>query len=154
MTAANAPLISSTPPNKSLATFERGSARTALSSSCTRLCGRGNQRRYVVRALRVRWHEARKDANKLRYAAEFFRSLYSDKKSARRYKGFVGVMESLQDELGALNDLATGPEVLEQHNLSKHPGAEALVLHADKPVLISKAQAALDDVLDAKRFWQ
>lgn len=107
-----------------------------------------------MRALRVRWHEARKDANKLRYAAEFFRSLYSDKKSARRYKGFVGVMESLQDELGALNDLATGPEVLEQHNLSKHPGAEALVLHADKPVLISKAQAALDDVLDAKRFWQ
>ncbi|CUX61173.1 CHAD domain-containing protein (plasmid) [Agrobacterium tumefaciens] len=58
------------------------------------------------------WHEARKDAKKLRYAAECFRVLFPDKRGARRYKRSVGTMEVLQDELGALNDLATGPEGL------------------------------------------
>lgn len=48
-------------------------------------------------------------------------------------------MEVLQDELGALNDPATGPEILEKHGLSGLPGTDDLILHA-----------ALDDVLDAK----
>ncbi len=131
-------------PAKEFASKALGKARKKLKKHGQDLAGIDDEHR----------HEARKDAKKLRYAAEFFRSLYSDEKSARRYKRFVGAMESLQDELGALNDLATSPEVLVQHNLGDHTGAEALVLHADKAVLISKAQAALDDVLDAKRFWQ
>lgn len=99
-------------------------------------------------------HEVRKDAKKLRYAAEFFRSLYADKQSARRYKRFVKAMEALQDELGLLNDLATGPSVLDKHGLTNLPDAEKLILHADKRSLIDQAQTALDDVLDAKRFWR
>jgi inorganic triphosphatase YgiF len=99
-------------------------------------------------------HEARKDAKKLRYAPEFFRSLFPDKRSVRRYKHFVGAMEALQDELGALNDLATGPGVLEEHGLLTLSGADDLILHADKAKLIRTAQDALDDVLDAKRFWR
>jgi len=99
-------------------------------------------------------HEARKDAKKLRYAAEFFRSLFSDKRGMRRYKRFIGAMEALQDELGALNDLATGPEVLEGHGLRSLPGADELTVHVDKTKLIRSAQDALDDVLDAKRFWR
>ncbi|RWX74831.1 CHAD domain-containing protein [Neorhizobium lilium] len=99
-------------------------------------------------------HEARKDAKKLRYAAEFFRSLFPDKRGMRRYKRFVVAMEALQDELGALNDLATGPDVLEGHGLRGHAGADNLIVHADKAKLIRTAQDALDDVLDAKRFWR
>ncbi|GGG17885.1 inorganic triphosphatase [Rhizobium wenxiniae] len=99
-------------------------------------------------------HEARKDAKKLRYASEFFRSLFSDKKGSRRYKRFVSAMETLQDELGALNDLATGPEVLRTHGISDIPGLEYLVSHADKQALVGQAQSALEDVLDAKRFWR
>lgn len=99
-------------------------------------------------------HEARKDAKKLRYAAEFFRSLFNDNRGARRYKRFIGAMEALQDELGALNDLATGPEVLEGHGLRGLSGADNLIFHADKTKLIKAAQAALDDVLDTKRFWR
>jgi CHAD domain-containing protein len=99
-------------------------------------------------------HEARKDAKKLRYAAEFFRSLFSDNRGIRRYERFVGAMEALQDELGALNDLATGPEVLEGHGLRNLPGADELIVHADKAELIKTAQDALDDVLDARRFWR
>lgn len=99
-------------------------------------------------------HEARKDAKTLRYASEFFRSLFTDKRGARRYKRFVGAMEKLQDELGLLNDLASGPAILEVHCLTDVSGAEALVSHTDKAVLIDRAQAALDDMLDAKRFWR
>ncbi|MFK4771368.1 MULTISPECIES: CHAD domain-containing protein [Rhizobium/Agrobacterium group] len=99
-------------------------------------------------------HEARKDAKKLRYATEFFRSLFPDKRGVRRYKGFVGAMEALQDELGALNDLATGPEVLEGHGLRGLAGADDLIVHAEKAKLIRMAQDALDNVLDAKRFWR
>ena len=63
-------------------------------------------------------------------------------------------MEMLQDELGALNDLATGPEVLEKHGLNDLPGTDDLIVHSSKTKLIESAQAALDDVLDAKRFWR
>lgn len=99
-------------------------------------------------------HEARKDAKKLRYASEFFRSLFTDKRGTRRYKRFIGAMETLQDELGLLNDLASGPGVVETHGLYRIPGADALVPHADKAGLIDRAQGALDDMLDAKRFWR
>lgn len=99
-------------------------------------------------------HEARKDAKKLRYAAEFFGSLFSDRHGGRRYKRFVKAMEELQDHLGALNDLATGPSVLDRHGLRGHPDAESLLSHADKDLLMKDAQAALDEVLDAKKFWR
>ncbi len=99
-------------------------------------------------------HEARKNAKKLRYAAEFFGSLFAGKRAARRYKRFIDAVEKLQDQLGALNDLATGPDVLDKYGLRDHPEADRLVSHADKSALIHKAQDALDDVLDAKRFWK
>lgn len=98
-------------------------------------------------------HEVRKDAKKFRYAAEFFGSLFADKRGASRHKKFLSAMETLQDDLGALNDLATAPHVLEKHGLAEHPARDSVVPHADKQVLIEKAQASLDDVLDTKRFW-
>lgn len=99
-------------------------------------------------------HEARKDAKKLRYAGEFFASLFDDKRGVRRHKRFMASMEELQDHLGALNDLASGPEVLEKHDLADHPASESVLSHADKTQLIDAAQTALDDVLDSKRFWR
>ncbi len=99
-------------------------------------------------------HDARKGAKKLRYAAEFFGSLFADKGDARRYKRFIAAMETLQDQLGALNDLATGPDVLAKYGLQDHPEAEKLILHGNKSALIRKAQDAVDDLLDANRFWR
>lgn len=98
-------------------------------------------------------HEARKDSKKLRYAAEFFRSVFDEKRGSRRYEKFIAAMEVLQDELGALNDLATGPEVLEKHSLRDHPCAGTLISHANKDKLIAKAQSAIDEVLHTRRFW-
>jgi triphosphatase len=99
-------------------------------------------------------HEVRKVAKKLRYAAEFFVSLFENKRGARRHRKFLAAMEALQDELGALNDLAAGPEVLEKHGLAEHPARASVVSHADKEALIENAQASVDDLLDAKRFWR
>jgi inorganic triphosphatase YgiF len=98
-------------------------------------------------------HEVRKDAKKFSYAAEFFRPLFDDKRGARRHKKFLNAMETLQDDLGALNDLATGPCVLEKHGLAGHPDRDSVIPQADKQFLVEKAQASLDDVLDTKRFW-
>jgi inorganic triphosphatase YgiF len=99
-------------------------------------------------------HEARKDAKKLRYAAEFFAPLFTDKRGLRRYKNFNKAMESLQDRLGALNDLAIGHDVLKKYGIEETPEAQKLIFYADKSQLIDKAQTALDDVLDAKKFWR
>ncbi len=99
-------------------------------------------------------HEIRKDAKKFRYAAEFFASLSDDKRSARRHSKFLKAMEALQDQLGALNDLVTEPDVLNRHGLSNHPAADTVMYHGAKGKLIDAAQDALDEVLDTKRFWR
>ncbi|RWY68733.1 CHAD domain-containing protein [Rhizobium sp. WSM1325] len=99
-------------------------------------------------------HQVRKDAKKLRYAAEFFGSLFDDKRGARRHRKFIAAMGDLQDHLGALNDLATGPGVLEQHGLADHPARDSVVFHDDKNALIHMAQSLVDEVIDTKRFWR
>jgi len=66
-------------------------------------------------------HEVRKSAKKLRYAVEFFAALYTHKREKRRHKAYVSVLEVLQDQLGALNDLATAPEVLRRLGLADDP---------------------------------
>ncbi|QND16898.1 hypothetical protein HB775_24280 (plasmid) [Rhizobium leguminosarum bv. trifolii] len=66
----------------------------------------------------------------------------------------MGAMEALQDQLGTLNDLATGPAVLDGYGLRSLPGAEDLIVDADKAKLIRTAQDALNDVIDDKRFWR
>ncbi|WP_245294233.1 CHAD domain-containing protein [Rhizobium etli] len=99
-------------------------------------------------------HQVRKDAKKLRYGAEFFVTLFDGKPGARRHKKFLAAMSTLQDHLGDLNDLATGPDVLDRHGLASHPARDSVILHADKGLLIAKAQQAVDEVLDVKRFWR
>lgn len=51
-------------------------------------------------------HDLRVVTKRLRYAAEFFASLASAKKSSRRAKQFVAAVRDFQDALGALNDIA------------------------------------------------
>jgi inorganic triphosphatase YgiF len=99
-------------------------------------------------------HEVRKDAKKLRYAAEFFGPLFDSRKGVRRRKRFLAAMEDLQDHLGALNDLATGPAVLERLGLTDHPARKSVLPTAEKQALIDAAQAAVEDVLETKRFWR
>ena len=99
-------------------------------------------------------HEVRKAGKKLRYAADFFGSLYDRKRERRRYKRFSKELEAFQDRLGALNDLVSAPEVLERLGLSNDPDALALVAVESKPDLLEAAAEAHDALVDAKRFWR
>ena len=98
-------------------------------------------------------HEARKSAKKLRYAAEFFAGLFERKNEKRRHKRFVKALEALQDQLGALNDLATAPDVLKKLGVAGDPGAADLLAHGKKGKLLDAAVDAHDDFIDTKRFW-
>jgi inorganic triphosphatase YgiF len=51
-------------------------------------------------------HKLRIQAKKLRYAAEFFASLFGSKRALKRCKHFLSALERLQDSLGDLNDIA------------------------------------------------
>lgn len=96
-------------------------------------------------------HEARIEGKKLRYAAEFFGSLYPGKKARRRYKDFVSAIEDLQDALGELNDLVTGPQVLAALGIEETlpvPGKR------EQRRMLEGAEDALDTLLDVKRFWR
>lgn len=52
-------------------------------------------------------HQLRIDGKKLRYAGEFFSSLYADEAHRSGRDGFLSELEKLQDGLGGLNDIAT-----------------------------------------------
>lgn len=98
-------------------------------------------------------HEVRKTAKRLRYGAEFLGSVFSSKKRSRRYEKFVGSLEKLQDQLGALNDMATAPTVLDRLGLRDAPGAKSLLAHRKKSKIIDAAAEAYADLLDRKTFW-
>ncbi len=98
-------------------------------------------------------HELRKDAKKLRYASEFFVSLFERKRERRRYKKFTAALEGLQDQLGALNDLATAPQVLEKLGLADDPDAGRLLAGGKRKPLLDAAAGAHEDLIDMKRFW-
>jgi inorganic triphosphatase YgiF len=56
-------------------------------------------------------HRLRIAAKKLRYAGDFFASLYRGE-AARRLAGFTRTLSALQDGLGELNDIAVGAELI------------------------------------------
>ncbi|GGC56994.1 CYTH and CHAD domain-containing protein [Chelatococcus reniformis] len=51
-------------------------------------------------------HKLRIDIKKVRYAAEFFATLYSGRKAGKRRKRLQQLLAGLQDSLGELNDMA------------------------------------------------
>jgi inorganic triphosphatase YgiF len=99
-------------------------------------------------------HELRKSAKKLRYASEFFVAVFDAKRDRRRHSGFIAVLEELQDQLGALNDLATAPEVIRKLGIEGDPEADALLGSGKRKALIAAAAEAHEALVDAKRFWR
>jgi inorganic triphosphatase YgiF len=96
-------------------------------------------------------HAVRIEGKKLRYAAEFFGSLYPGKKHRRRHKAFLTAIEHVQDALGELNDLATGPEVLAALGIEQElpvPSKRA------RRATLERAEDLLDTLLDVKCFWR
>jgi inorganic triphosphatase YgiF len=99
-------------------------------------------------------HAARIEAKKLRYAAEGFAGLWSAKRADR----FVGRIKRLQDELGALNDIATAEPMLSELHLSPDAAYAAGELEglrlAKKAKLVTAAARALRRVTHADLYWR
>jgi inorganic triphosphatase YgiF len=96
-------------------------------------------------------HEVRIEGKKLRYAAEFFGSLYPGKKARRRHKAFLAAIEDLQDALGELNDLVTGPQVLAALGIQQPLPVPS---KRERRAMLEGAQDSLETLLDVKRFWR
>lgn len=97
-------------------------------------------------------HELRKDAKKLRYAADFFAPLFAgDRRKGRRR--FGAALADFQDHLGALNDLAAAPLVLGRLGLADMPGAADLADAVDRAPLLAAAENAHRALVRAERYW-
>jgi CHAD domain-containing protein len=92
-------------------------------------------------------HRVRIAAKKLRYAAEFFRSLYPPKRVAR----YVGALEELQDILGALNDAAVVDRLLEEVSAG---GGRPIAPQVEGLVRGWVASAAEHELARFKRAWR
>ncbi|WP_232631031.1 CYTH and CHAD domain-containing protein [Methylobacterium sp. Leaf118] len=106
-------------------------------------------------------HRVRIAAKKLRYGAEFFAALYPGKKAGKRHAAFAEALSELQDQLGALNDIATADEVLREV-AGTAPGASTLFaagmtaadVEARSRKLLVAAAESHEDLADAKPFWR
>lgn len=89
-------------------------------------------------------HTLRKDAKKLRYAVEFFAALHDKGGAARHRKRFLAALKELQDQLGALNDLAVERRLLG----SAGPGEDEAAAR-----LLHRAAAARHALLECGAYW-
>lgn len=110
--------------------------------------------RHLAKASDEQRHEVRKDAKKLRYATEFFCGLFTGKGQHKRYKAFTGALADLQDQLGALNDLATVPATFARLGIADAPDIASQVSKGGRTKLLSAASEAHDDWISADRFWR
>ena len=66
-------------------------------------------------------HKLRIRAKNLRYAVEFFAGVFPGEETAKRREAALAALKELQDQLGALNDLAQREAlVADGHDLADH----------------------------------
>lgn len=131
------------------------SARNLAESVLERLLGKVERRGHNLSKLSdEKRHQMRKAAKKLRYAADFFSTLYDGRKEHKRHKRFVATLEDLQDRMGDLNDLATTPPLLATLGLIDEPEVARLMDQSGKDKLLRKAMKAHAALEDAKPFWR
>jgi triphosphatase len=102
----------------------------------------------------TRRHRLRIRAKRLRYATEFFASTFPGKKSGKRQEKSLEALRDLQDDLGALNDLATRRTLF---GAGGEGEAQLLTLGpagADEAKLLKKAEQAYARFAEVKPFWK
>jgi inorganic triphosphatase YgiF len=108
-------------------------------------------------------HKLRIQAKKLRYAAEFFGSLFLTKLAIKRRKQFLPALEHLQDGLGDLNDIAVHEKRIATLGI-RHPRANPSRIFAAGLLTgreDARAEAAMKTAMEAyanlakrKPFWR
>jgi triphosphatase len=94
-------------------------------------------------------HQVRIEIKKLRYAGEFFDSLFKGGGAKKRKRAALKTLEALQETLGELNDIAVGSEM--------HTSDAAEALHQEQLTrvddLLATAQAQYQDLATLEPFW-
>jgi inorganic triphosphatase YgiF len=111
-------------------------------------------------------HKLRIQAKKLRYAAEFYRTVFAGKKREKRRESFLSALKDMQDRLGDLNDvtvherLTTGiakASIERSARPSRRVFAAGLLIgHEEarfKP-LLTAAEHAYRDFRKIKPYWR
>lgn len=101
-------------------------------------------------------HKLRIRAKRMRYATEFFAATFTGKKSAKRQKKSLVALQSLQDALGTLNDIATrrallakdGEDSMDAQLAAPGSGPD------DEEKWIDEAERAHERFTDVKAFWK
>jgi triphosphatase len=110
-----------------------------------------------------RRHKLRIQAKKLRYATDFFGSLFSGKRTDKRREEFLAALEAVQDSLGDLNDIAVHESIISaagirHRSISRKRAFAAGLLTGREDARIdaamAAAEAALDRFIKAKRYWR
>jgi CHAD domain-containing protein len=90
------------------------------------------------------------EIKKLRYAAEFFESLFKKTRGKKRMRVFLNTLEALQETLGELNDIAVGS------HMDSSSAAEAI--HQEQMArvdgLLAHTRAQYQQLADLEPFWQ
>jgi CHAD domain-containing protein len=110
-------------------------------------------------------HKLRIRGKKLRYAVEFFASVFPGKRNTRRSAALLEALRDLQEALGGLNDIATREELAGKIAADGRGDAEAarsrafaagLIVgrqHARQAALMKAAERAYGKIADSKAFW-
>lgn len=95
-------------------------------------------------------HQVRIEVKKLRYAAEFFESLFKGHGAKKRKRAVMSRLEALQETLGELNDIAVGA------HMGSSPAAEAIHREQMSRVegLLADAEAHYRELAPLEPFWR
>ena len=108
-------------------------------------------------------HRMRIQTKKLRYAAEFFASLFPGKQVSKRKKKFLAALERLQDSLGELNDIAVDERIITDIGIRRRRSdtqrafATGLLTGREDARLdaaMATATEAYAELVEAKPFWR
>jgi triphosphatase len=94
-------------------------------------------------------HELRKRAKKLRYAAEFFRSLFPGKAA----KAYIKCLSEIQDRLGSLNDGVTAKQLLAELERRRNGMDPAVLARATGTIAGWYAARVTDDLKQLPAAW-
>jgi triphosphatase len=103
-------------------------------------------------------HKLRVRAKELRYAAQFFATVFDGRRKKRAR--FLAALERMQDHLGALNDIAVARDrilieaALEQPQLAFAAGRVTGHREQEEAALLRKAAADLKNFHKATPFWR
>jgi inorganic triphosphatase YgiF len=115
-----------------------------------------------------RRHKIRISAKKLRYANEFFASIFPGRKAKKQRRVFAKSLKRLQSSLGDLNDFALHGRLADRLTLARQTrgrgrrgrrcafaaGTIAGKEHAQVRPLLKTARDALGDIADGKQYWR